>query len=52
MVTTPATAKNVLSVGVSTTGTGGTTPQEQLTQFLGMAQRWMAELSQTLLRTN
>ena len=27
MVTTPATAKNVLSVGVSTTGTGGTTPQ-------------------------
>ena len=27
MVTTPSTAKNVLSVGVSTTGSGGTTPQ-------------------------
>ena len=26
-VTTPATAKNVLSVGASTTGSGGTTPQ-------------------------
>ena len=27
LVTAPATAKNVLSVGVSTTGSGGSTPQ-------------------------